>query len=779
MTEARTGKRARSPLRQRALGRAWPDLRLRAKGLVVVAVPVAALVVAVVGLGLAERQDEHAQRAVLRAVQVERQIAQVRILSQNGVTTYLLTGQRSGLNRYRAATRDLPPALDRLGVLVGDNPAQLGRLRRTRTLLGQRQRVFEALLASGSAGHGPPRRLDLVRRSGRLGNALTQQLDAMQAEQQRLLAARQDRARRTHRQTVDSIALSGLLGLGGGVGAMLLFTSGVTRRVRQLQGIAGRLAEGLPLPAPPGGGDELGQLGHDLGVAGRLLSERAHALREARGLLEHVVTGSPMVMFRGLLGGTDSRYVSPNAGRLLGYPPERITRNAGFWVDHLHPDDREGFVAELRRAVLARAGEFELEYRFRHQDGGYRWLYGVTRLGYDQHGELVDTLGYALDVTERRQATDALREREATLQAVISTSPDVIAILDGDGRVRYLSQAMQRLTGHPPGDRLGRNAFTSDLVHPDDREGFAAAQRRVLAGRDGGAKLRVRVRHADGHWVVLESHSRPLGDHDGLLLVSRDVTRQVALEEDLRHAKLAAEQANQAKSDYLSRMSHELRTPLNAILGSAQLLEMDQLSDKQRQSLGHILAGARHLLGLINEVLDIAAIEAGRLPLSLERVDAGAVVAETVSLIRPLADERGVLLEPPARPCAEQVRGDRQRLLQILLNLLSNAVKYNHQGGSVQVVCEPAPGGRLRITVTDTGPGIAAESWERLFVPFERLAADRTAVEGTGLGLPLSRRLAEAMGGTLELTSAPGQGSSFWVELPLADAHLGAPVAAT
>src|ERR671931_1632133 len=778
MTEARTGKRAPSPLRQRVLGRAWPDLRLRAKGLVVVAVPVAALVVAVLGLGLAERQHEQAERAVMHAVQVERQIAQIRILAQNGVTTYLLTGQRSGLNRYRAANRDLPPALDRLAGLAGADPAQLGRLQRTRELLGQRRRAFAGLLASAHPGKGPPTRIDLVKRGGQLGNGIIQQLDAMQAEQQRLLAARQDRAGRTHRRIIDVIALSGLLGLGGGVGAMLLFTSGVTRRVRRLQDVAGRLAEGRPLPAPPAGGDELGQLGRDLGVAGGLLSEREHALREAQGLLEHVVTGSPMVMFRGLLGGTDSRYVSPNAGRLLGYPPERITGTAGFWVDHLHPDDREGFVAELRRAVGARAGEFALEYRFRHQDGGYRWLYGVTRLGYDERGELVDTLGYALDVTERRQASDALRDREATLEAVISASPDVIGILDGDGRVRYLSQALQRLTGHPPGDRLGRNAFASDLIHPDDREGFAAVQRRVLAGQDGGAGGRGRGRHADGHWGGLESHSRPLGSDGGLLLVSRDVTLQVALEEDLRHAKLAAEQANQAKSDYLSRMSHELRTPLNAILGFAQLLEMDRLSDKQRQSLGHILAGARHLLGLINEVLDIAAIEAGRLTLSLERVDVGAVVAETVSLIRPLADERGVLLEPPARPCAEQVRGDRQRLLQILLNLLSNAVKYNHQGGSVQVACAPAPGRRLRITVTDTGPGIAAESWEQLFVPFERLAG-QTAVEGTGLGLPLSRRPAEAMGGTLALTSVPRQGSSFWVELPLADNHLGAPVAAS
>ena len=202
-------------------------------------------------------------------------------------------------------------------------------------------------------------------------------------------------------------------------------------------------------------------------------------------------------------------------------------------------------------------------------------------------------------------------------------------------------------------------------------------------------------------------------------------------------------------------MSHELRTPLNAVLGFAQLLELDDLRDEQRDNLGHILSGARHLLSLINEVLDIAAIEAGRLSLSLEPVALADVAAETVNLIRPLAEQHNIVVMGPEVSCATHVLGDRQRLKQVLLNLLSNAVKYNRDGGSVQLSCEPVSGDRLRIKVTDTGLGIPPEALGRLFVPFERVAREQSAIEGTGLGLPLSKRLAEAMGGTLDLESTP------------------------
>jgi signal transduction histidine kinase/CheY-like chemotaxis protein len=239
---------------------------------------------------------------------------------------------------------------------------------------------------------------------------------------------------------------------------------------------------------------------------------------------------------------------------------------------------------------------------------------------------------------------------------------------------------------------------------------------------------------------------------------------------ELESARLAADSANRSKTVFLSRMSHELRTPLNAVLGFAQLLELEELEVEQRDAVNQILKGGTHLLALINEVLDISHIESGDLTLSPESVLVGEVLGEALDLVRPLAMHRSIhLVGDRHATCAEYVFADRQRLKQILLNLLSNAVKYNREGGTVAVSCERESATRLRVKVSDTGPGIRSDQLDLLFVPFERLGAERTHVEGTGIGLALSRRLAEAMGGTLDVETPAGEGSTFWVELPLVE----------
>jgi signal transduction histidine kinase/CheY-like chemotaxis protein len=239
---------------------------------------------------------------------------------------------------------------------------------------------------------------------------------------------------------------------------------------------------------------------------------------------------------------------------------------------------------------------------------------------------------------------------------------------------------------------------------------------------------------------------------------------------ELETARATADAANHTKSEFLSRMSHELRTPLNAVLGFAQLLDLGELTDEQQEAVDLILKGGNHLLQLINDVLDISRIETGDLSLSPEAVEVGALLVDVLDLIRPIAGQRRIhLVGDRQHSCSEYVFADRQRLKQILLNLLSNGIKYNQEGGSLAVSCQRSSATRLRIKVSDTGPGIPAEQRGLLFVPFERLGANRTEVEGVGIGLALSRELARAMGGTLDVDTVVGQGSTFWIELALVE----------
>jgi len=380
----------------------------------------------------------------------------------------------------------------------------------------------------------------------------------------------------------------------------------------------------------------------------------------------------------------------------------------------------------------------------------------------------------ALNVELRSQG-DALAVARNFLEELIAASPSMVFRLDpGDLTLTYVSPNSGWLLGYTPEDMVGKPRFWEELIHPDDRAKILATLASAPATLTTQIEQEYRLRGQDGRYRWFYSLLRLEYGDDGtaapisIVGYALDIADRKAAEEAARAARADAERANRAKSEFLSRMSHDLRTPLNSIIGFAQLLELDAAGPEQREAVTQIMRGGRHLLELINEVLDLARIEAGQLSLSPEPVAVWEAVKDAVELCAPLAAARDIALEAAVtEECQVHVRADRQRLTQVLLNLLSNAVKYNRHGGGIRVTCAATPAGR-QIRVTDTGPGIPEALRSRLFTPFERLDAG-PAIEGTGLGLAVSRSLAHAMGGRIGVDSEVGRGSTFWIELPVAD----------
>lgn len=380
-------------------------------------------------------------------------------------------------------------------------------------------------------------------------------------------------------------------------------------------------------------------------------------------------------------------------------------------------------------------------------------------------------------VTERtRELSLANQQLEETTTELVNQKfaldqHSIVAISDPKGEINYANDKFCEISQYSRDELLGQDykILNSGYHGPSF---FSEMWNQIGAGKVWRGEICNRNKNGASFWVDMSIV--PFMDVSGkpyqYVSISTDITLQKQAMLDLMQARDEAETANQAKSEFLSCMSHELRTPLNAILGFGQLLESDYddpLTPSQLENVEHITKAGWHLLELVNEVLDLARIESGRMRFNLSDVLLSEVAGDCLDLILPMSIERGIRIDDQITSCrAHFVRADRIRLKQVLLNFLSNAVKYNHEGGLVTMACEQLPEQRLRVSISDTGPGIPEVEMDQLFVPFNRLGADKTETQGAGIGLSVSKRLVELMGGVVGVKSVVGEGTTFWMDLP-------------
>ncbi|NQV57694.1 MAG: response regulator [Rhodospirillales bacterium] len=437
-----------------------------------------------------------------------------------------------------------------------------------------------------------------------------------------------------------------------------------------------------------------------------------------------------------------------------------------------------GSITLIKEAFESQGVFRDIRYTRSYEDGSqvYIRLSGVPV--FDTSGKFTGYRGIFGDESAEMKAQEAVKLAQKKLlesENRLKNSQAFANIGTWDWEIQtgalYWSDRIAPLFGYEAGTLETTYDNFVTAIHPDDRKMVTDA---VADCVENGAEYDIEHRTVwpDGTVRWLSEKGDVTRDEDGsaqhMLGVVQDITQRHEFEIEIHQAREEADRANQAKSEFLSSMSHELRTPMNAILGFGQMLEYnpkEPLTQAQKDCVTRILSGGQHLLNLINEILDLAQIEAGKVNLSLEEVDLGGIFEECLDLTRPIADKRDISVDSAAINDAIVI-ADHIRLKQVFLNLIGNAVKYNVTGGKVTVSVEPQGSNELRICVADTGPGIPAEKQGELFQPFSRLGAEATEVEGTGIGLTITKQLVELMNGEIGFDSVPGKGSTFWIVLP-------------
>ncbi len=497
-------------------------------------------------------------------------------------------------------------------------------------------------------------------------------------------------------------------------------------------------------------------------TAKRLLTQELHA-SEAR--FQTLVEQLPGVVYRQAADEQDTPlYCSPYIETLLGiHPREVVGPPPRYWLDDVHPDDQP-WVDDLNCRTMAAGEEFRAEYRMRRRDGSYVWVRDNCVPIYDANGAIVAWQGILLDISDRIAAEEA----RARLAAIIEGAEDAIVGRTLDGTITSWNGGAERLYGIPAEAMIGQQ-FTLLLPEEDRPDG-------PLPEEEFGTepiRFEARRRRSDGTVIDVALSLSPIYDRRGVVVgvstITRDITDRKRAEAELQAALEGAEAATEAKSRFLAILSHELRTPLQAVLGYADFLlnaSASPLATEQREDIGYIYNGATRMVTLIEQMLDLSRMEAGGLTLHINPLDLGETIEHVRQDIAPQADGKGLALEISIAPDLPPVSGDANRLRQILLNLAGNAVKFTERG-SVRISARPAADGGVDLAVRDTGIGIEPDAVGRIFEEFQQVDNPLTRhYGGAGLGLAISQRLAEQMGGEIRVTSQPSSGSTFTLHLP-------------
>lgn len=496
--------------------------------------------------------------------------------------------------------------------------------------------------------------------------------------------------------------------------------------------------------------------------------ETDHKLSELAASLDQALTIMSIALVREDLA-TGRIFPNERLRAWLGIPEREAAHTMEQILSHVHPDDRAQYVEDHQRAVQGRQASFR-EFRILRSDGAVAYVAGRRFLERDDQGHPTWLVTFAVDVTDQRLAD---HERAALADRLkLATEAASIGTFEIVGPAHHVvwNEQTYRLFGHPGVATADPRQVLERSMSPKDLANFDQWVDGVFAGKPGGT-IEYLVTRTDGQsrWLASKGRlqSRATGENAALIGVTWDVTEQ-RLSAEAEQARRVAEQANRAKSEFLSRMSHELRTPLNAILGFSEILLSSRepaLTPRQAQQITHVRDSGRHLLGLITDLLDISRIESGSLALHIAEVNLLGALQSALDDTETTAKARGIRILLPLQAASATVHADPVRLRQVLLNLLTNAIKYNRDGGQIELRLAQVEH-FWRLSVIDTGIGMSDNQVQRLYRPFDRLGQDLTAIEGTGIGLVITRQLVQAMQGQLSVTSTLGSGTQFDVDLP-------------